>query len=95
MWGWAVIAILAAVMTSGISWLVFPFFANSQHRKSLLKNGYFNSTQMKRTNDAAERLENANFGTHGIADEILKLANLKEKGLITDNEFVLQKGKLM
>ncbi len=40
MWGWAVIAFIAAIATGGISWLVFPAFANSLHEKSLFNQGY-------------------------------------------------------
>ena len=40
MWAWAAIGLLLAIFTLGLSWLVFPFIANSQHKKYLLVNGY-------------------------------------------------------
>jgi len=42
---WAIITFLAACITFGISWLVFPFFANKQHRDYLLKKGYLTEAQ--------------------------------------------------
>lgn len=39
-WKWAIIMILAAIVTSGISWLIFPFFYNRLYIKDLLNNGY-------------------------------------------------------
>lgn len=39
-WKWAIIMILAAIATSGLSWFVFPFFYNRLYIKDLLNNGY-------------------------------------------------------
>ncbi len=36
MWGWTIVSFL----TSGIGWLLLPFFANKQYRNHLLKEGY-------------------------------------------------------
>lgn len=40
LWFWAIISLVAAVCTGGLSWLVFPAFANSMHEKSLFQQGY-------------------------------------------------------
>jgi len=42
---WAVAAFLAALLTFGISWLFFPFFANKQHVDYLYKQGYLSDEQ--------------------------------------------------
>jgi hypothetical protein len=40
MWVWAIISFAAACFTCCISWLIFPFFANNQHKDFLFKQGY-------------------------------------------------------
>lgn len=42
---WAIISFGAALFTFGISWLVFPFFANKQHIDYLKKQGYLSKEQ--------------------------------------------------
>jgi len=37
---WALIVLGAAIYTYGISWVVFPFFANKLYEKKMKKNGY-------------------------------------------------------
>ena len=39
-WGWALICWVTAMLTWGISVVIFPFFANKTHQDSLLKKGY-------------------------------------------------------
>lgn len=39
-WKWAIIMLLAALITGDISWLIFPFFYNRLYIKDLLNNGY-------------------------------------------------------
>ena len=45
MYGWAAMAALAAILTSGFAWLAFPFFANGVHRSFLQKNGWLPEAQ--------------------------------------------------
>lgn len=40
MWGWFVISIILVFITFGISWFVFPFFANRLYTKDLMDKGY-------------------------------------------------------
>lgn len=39
-WKWAAIMFLAACLTCGLSWLVFPFVYNRLYINDLLSNGY-------------------------------------------------------
>jgi len=39
-WKWLFIMLAALVLTSGISWFVFPFIYNKLHIKELIKKGY-------------------------------------------------------
>lgn len=98
MWGWAIISAFLAVPTYCISWLVFPFFANGLHAKALLKRGYLNEDQWNQRKQGIS-VTNDN-GSHrnvptSIADELTKLAALKEKGLLSDEEFDKQKRKIL
>ena len=45
LYGWSAITFLAAIITGGIAWLFFPFFANGVHRTSLLKAGWLPEAQ--------------------------------------------------
>ena len=99
MWGWGLIALILAIFTVGISWLFFPFFANAQYAKFLLDQGYLNEKQWKERNQAAKATINPglrrNPETSSIADELAKLVALKEKGVLSDEEFKRQKEKLL
>lgn len=44
---WAVISFFVAASTFGLSWFVFPFFANKQHVDYLRKQGYLTEEQGK------------------------------------------------
>ena len=39
-WKWALIMFLSAIITFGVSWLVYPFIYNKMYVKDLLKDGY-------------------------------------------------------
>lgn len=45
LYGWALISFLAAVISGGFSWLVFPFFANGVHKTTLQKSGWLSHAQ--------------------------------------------------
>jgi zinc-ribbon domain len=45
LYGWAAITFLAAIVTGGFAWLIFPFFANGVHRSSLQKSGWLPESQ--------------------------------------------------
>lgn len=98
MWGWGIIALILAFATFGVSWLIFPFFANAQYAQSLLKNGYLNEAQWnerKQLSRRANRQEVKSYTASSVADELAKLAALKAQGLLSDEEFNKQKLKLL
>lgn len=98
MWGWGVITLILAILTWGLSWLVFPFFANEQYAKSLLKQGYLNEEQWNEKKKAEKLASNTlsqNQASSSVSDELLKLVALKEQGVLTDEEFSVQKMKLL
>lgn len=98
MWGWGIIALILAFCTFGISWLIFPFFANAQYAKSLLERGYLNEDQWnerKQASSGANRQGEKSRVSSSVADELAKLAALKAQGILSDEEFNKQKFKLL
>jgi hypothetical protein len=99
MWGWGVASFVLAVCTFGISWAIFPFFANALHANSLLKRGYLNATQWNGRKQASSRASSHSSaqiqGGSFVADELSKLANLRDHGVLSDEEFDRQKQKLL
>ena len=97
LWGWGLIALILAIATFGFSWLAFPFFANDQYTKSLLKRGYLNEKQWHEkstgTNkNSATAIQKTPIST---ADELTKLVALRSQGILTESEFSIQKARLL
>lgn len=98
MWGWGIIALILAFCTFGISWLIFPFFANAQYAKSLLERGYLNEDQWNektRASRGASKPDTNSLPASSVADELAKLAALKAQGVLSDEEFNAQKLKVL
>ena len=98
MWGWGIFALILVFITFGISWLIFPFFANGQYAKALLERGYLNEHQWHERaraiwgDNTPDLKSNA---VSSVADELAKLAALKAQGVLTEEEFNKQKLKLL
>ena len=75
------ISLVLAFCTMGISWLIFPFFANEQHANSLLKQGYLNQKQWNDKKDAGSPREYVSDVSDTkkcpICAEIIKLEAIK------------------
>ena len=98
MWGWAVISFIVSIGTYGLAWLAFPFFANAQYANSLLKRGYLNEKQWQqrlKTSSAADNSNPQQRESSSIADQLQKLAKLKEQGILSDEEFQAAKKRLI
>ncbi len=95
LWGWGLIAFILALCTFGFSWLMFPFFANGHFAASLQKNGYLSKEQRGNRSNGSAASTNAVKSSSGVADELAKLADLKEKGILSDAEFAAQKAKVL
>lgn len=100
LWGWGLIALILALCTFGLSWFVFPFFANEQHAKSLMAKGYLTEQQWSQKQGRSEGTRTTAGGTNQkasarVADELTKLAQLKVQGILTEDEFNAQKAKLL
>ena len=84
LWGMGILSLLLAFVTWGLSWLIFPFFANDQYRKCLFNDGYLPEEQLGRSPVAFK-----------VADEIRKLAELRESGVLTEEEVTSRKARLL
>lgn len=47
MWMWAILALIITIISSGLSFLVFPFFANGLYVKKLRSQGYLSEEEIK------------------------------------------------
>ncbi len=90
---WALISFLAAMISWGLAFLIFPFFANEQHRKYLLKKGYLTSSGEVKDEETTDAQKEENVGTD--LDKIKKLAELKDQGILTEEEFEAKKKELL
>lgn len=88
MFFWSVISAISAFLTLGVSWFVFPFFANKQYKDSLLKKGYLTREQL-------ESISKPEFLPVDVVGELERLMNLKESGGLTDEEFLMMKKKII
>jgi hypothetical protein len=85
------LAFALALVSFGVSWLVFPFVANDHFRKSLLKDGYVPEEQFDP--NAVQRGRTTVNGS--VAEEIQKLATLRVQGVLTAVEFEERKSRLL
>lgn len=96
MWGWAVASAALAVVTAGFSWLLFPFFANGVYAKHLLAQGYLNEDQWRAKQAPPKQSPLAPRPASGsVADELMKLAKLRDQGLLSGDEFQREKARLL
>ena len=96
LWLPGILALIVAVLTSGLAWLVFAFFSNSVHRRSLLDSGYVDEARASAA--AAASMASAVVSepqVSSVADELAKLAQLRDSGVLTPEEFAASKAKLL
>ena len=98
MWRWGIITFILAFCSFGISWLIFPFFANEYYAKSLLERGYLSEDQWNERTRASRGTNKPDSNSHAassVADELAKLAALKAQGVLTDEEFNREKRQIL
>jgi len=93
MWGWTVLSFLVAVPSFGVSWFIFPFFANVLHASSLRKQGYLTEKEWHAKKTGGSTQERSEPSS--VADELAKLSALMKQGVLTETEFRSQKAKLI
>ena len=99
MWNWAVISFILAVSTFGISWIVFAFFANEQYARSLRKQGYLSESEWEEHKQGRSQRgrppTTVRQKQSSVAEELMKLADLRDRGLLTEEEFEQQKARIL
>jgi hypothetical protein len=97
LWGHAIIYILAALVTVGwgapLLWFVYGFMGNGLHRSDLLKKGYLTSAQAAVPKEATTAAPSMSPGDP--IQRLKDLADLRDRGALTDAEFQTQKAKIV
>jgi len=91
-----VLLIVTAGFAAPIVWIVYGFIGNDAHKSSLLKKGYLTEKQWSKkesTPDVAPASPHST--TKDNLTQLRELAELKEKGFLTDEEFTRQKEKIL
>ena len=94
MWAWAFAGSLAALVTGGLAWFAFPFFANSTHLSHLQSKGYLTTAQLQARQSESEK-PTVTAPPISVADELKKFADLREQGVITEEDFQKKKRELL
>ncbi len=87
---WAILSAILPFVTFCISWFVLPFMANKHHKDFLHTNGYITEDKLGEVEQKEQNVQQVD----GI-EQIKKLSDLKEQGIITDDEFNEKKEKLL
>ena len=100
LYGHFVINLVIAIATAGFAvpviWVVYGFIGNGAHKSSLLKKGYLTSEQWATRSAPPVVAPSAPLPTKkDRVTELRELAELRDKGILTDEEFNQQKAKLL
>lgn len=100
LYGHFFITLVILIITSGIAapiiWIVYGFIGNEAHKKSLLKKGYLTSAQWeKQQNQHTSTPVPSNSSQNDHLSQLRELAELRDKGILTEDEFSKQKSKLL
>lgn len=101
LWVHFIVSIIIIIITAGFGaipvWIFYGFTGNSFHRKLLLSKGYLTKEQFsqKTERDKKSFLSENKFTNTSVADELAKLAELRNSGILTEEEFLQRKRKLL
>jgi hypothetical protein len=91
-----VIILGTAGVAAPIVWIVYGFIGNGAYKKSLLKKGYLTKDQWERRNSSFSSVQNPNTQSQrDSATQLRDLAELRAQGVLTEDEFLKQKAKLL
>ncbi len=91
-----VILIVTGGFAAPIVWIAYGFIGNDAHKKHLLEKGYLTSEQWE--NRSAASAPTSPASSDGLRDHVAQLrelAELRDKGVLTEEEFSKQKAKLL
>ena len=100
LYGHFLISLVILIITAGIAapiiWIVYGFIGNEVHKKSLLKKGYLTSAQWEnQQNQHTSTPAPSNASQKDHLSQLRELAELRDKGILTEDEFSKQKSKLL
>lgn len=109
LWGQFVIFWLVALVTAGFAapvlWIIYGCIGNKLHKNSLVKSGYLTELQWQsKSTQQQPPVAPSNAPTlaqpplpaqKDTIAQLRELADLKDKGVLTDDEFDQQKAKLL
>ena len=107
LYGHFLIRLVVLVATAGfatpIVWIIYGFVGNGAHRSSFLKKGYLTNEQWEPKTRPAPVPHAAPMPASSppapepllVADELEKLFALRERGVLSDEEFQVQKSRLL
>ena len=103
LYGHFLISLILLLITAGfaapIIWIVYGFIGNGAHKNKLLSKGYLTIDQWKRKTELEERPQRSNSAVEvsekDPVSKLRELVELKEKGFLTEEEFSVQKAKIL
>jgi hypothetical protein len=100
LYGHFIVNLLIVILSSGvlapIVWIVYGFIGNGIHKQSLLKQGYLTQAQLSERAVPSQPVPSAPSAER--KDQLTKLrelGELREKGVLTDEEFSAQKARVL
>lgn len=101
LWVHFLVSIIILFITAGFGaipvWIFYGFTGNSFHKKLLLSKGYLTKEQFTQKTEREKNSSQSakNSANTGVADELAKLAELRNSGILTEEEFLERKRKLL
>ena len=89
------VAIISGGFAAPIIWIVYGFIGNDAHKSSLLKKGYLTKDQWAKKENQSTAHPTSPSTEKDYLSQLRELAELKDKGILTDEEFQQQKTKLL
>ena len=97
LYGHFLISLFALIITAGfaapIVWIVYGFIGNDVYKNALLKKGYLTTEQWENQRTPTPVPSNPSRKDH--LAQLRELAELRDKGILTEDEFNKQKEKLL
>jgi Short C-terminal domain/Protein of unknown function (DUF2628) len=94
LYGHFLISLVIVIATVGFAapvvWIVYGFIGNDAHKKSLLKKGYLTNEQWT-ARDQNNKAPSSHASQKDNLTKLKELGELREKGVLTDEEFNQQK----
>ncbi len=101
-YGHFVVTLLLVLISYGwaapIIWIVYGAIGNGVHKSSLLKKGYLTESQWQQRNEhagPASKTQAVASAQKDPLEKLRELADLRDKGILTEEEFTAQKAKIL